>query len=254
MPTLSLRSSLTTALLVGATALAACSSFEARIGGPDGPDGLLQLAAEVPGVEAPSSAMGPDANIILDDGENRLQIDQADIVLEQVEFRPQGGGECVDGSSADDGDACFEVVVNPDVLPLPLQEGIVQAGDVAADSGSYDGLEFNVHVAESGDTNVLDQRPSMVGASVRVTGAFNGVAFEEPVLLAPSGTVELTSPSPALVRPGEATAMTLTVDVASWFRNPDGSLIDPGTVADDDSLTAVVHDRILSSFSLRSGI
>lgn len=242
--------------LLVAGVVAGCSSFESSITRSDGPVGLLQMVVEVPGTGSTStSARAPDLNVVLQGGGDELQIQDVDIVVRQVQFRRDGAGECTDGTSPneDDGDACAEVAVGPDVLPLPLDAGISQVGTASADSGSYGALEFEVHVTTGEDINVLESRPNILGASVRVTGGFNDTAFQQPITFAPSGQVNLVAGNSVTVQAGSAAALTVTVDVESWFRNEDGSLLNPEVAASDDSLRAVVHDRIMSSFSIRAG-
>lgn len=240
--------------LLPVVALAGCSSFESTLVGEDA-DARLDFLVEVPGG---GSDVAPDVSPSFtveasDDAGNELVISTAELVLREVEFRRSSTDDCVDAGdpAQDDGDPCVEFLVNPALLLLPVEQGDGRAGTVSAPQGTYEALEFDLHRAEEGDTRVLEQRPEIEGGSVFVSGFYNDRAVS--ATFAPTGPVELLLADPLQLTGGAFGRLTLTVEVASWFRADDGSLVDPEAAVQDTALSREVRERILDSFSARSG-
>lgn len=237
-------------LLIGA--LPACSSIESA----QDDEATLDFLVEVPEETTDGSAtLAPSLAVQLgDDAGNELQIRQAEIVVREVEFRRSSPEDCVDAEdpAEEDGDPCAEFLVDPALLILPVEAGEGAAGTIVVPTGTYEALKFYLHTAEEGDTRVLDARPEVEGASVFVSGIFNGRAVS--ATFAPTGELDLVLDDPLeLVRQGLG-RVTLTADVSSWFRAADGSLVDPEAAAGDTALSREVRERILDSFSARSGL
>lgn len=244
--------------LLLALALAGCSSLETSINRPEDQPSTIELRVDVPESGSSGSATvvpGPSANVIVTDGGTTLNISKVELVLDQVEYRR--GGECVDSDDAsqDDGDDCSEVFVQPTYVDLPLEGDAVTTGPVLADPGTYEGLEFDVHETTGQDASVLQQNPTLQGASVQVRGSFDdgsgGVAFE-PTSFSPTGPVQLALDVPIDLPDGGTSSMTLSVDVASWFL-VDGGLVNPEVAAADTALARQVRENVMASFSLRTG-
>lgn len=235
--------------LLLAVAAAGCSSLETSFTGPEDQPTTMQLRVEVPQSDGTSNSAvpGPSANVVVDDGESRLTITAVQIILDQVEFRRSSGEGCVDSDdpTQDDGDSCAELAVQPVVLDLPVASDPILSEAIAVETGTYEALEFDVVEATAADD------PTLVGVSVNVQGSIDGQALED-ASFTPTGEVELLLEDPIELEQGFSSGMTLTVDVASWFQ-VDGTVIDPAAAAQDDSLSAEVADRIMGSFSIRSG-
>lgn len=242
------------ALLLAAT-LVGCSSLETRITRPDDQPTSMELVIEVAEATASASA-APDAgfNVVVEQDGNTLNIADAEIVVRELAFRRQEGEGCVDadGSGEPDDDSCAELVIDPDLIDLPVDQENLTSGAVVVEPGTYDALVFELHETREEDTNVLGERPGMLGSSVRVTGSYNGESLGDSAMFVPTGDVVLTLEDPIRLDEGAASAMTLTVDVASWFR-VDGDLVRPDAAAADTTLARQVSENILASFSLRPG-
>lgn len=237
--------------LLVAAALVGCSSLETQITRPENQGTTMQLTVEVPQSSSSSGSAAPDlsANVIIEDDQgNTLDISAVQMVLDQVEFRRTSGEGCVDSTSRDDGDSCAELAVEPSVLDLPVDSDPITTQPIAVEPGTYEALEFDLHLAAPGDVDNL----ALLGGSVRIEGNFNGTLLQE-ALFDPEGEVELVLEDPIELEEGSSSGMTLTVDVASWFRAEDGTVIDPTAAAQDPELSQQVADRIMDSFSIRAG-
>ena len=244
-------------ILAVVAAVVGCSSLETSVTRPDDRPSTMELRVEVPGVASAASVVPrPSASVVVEEGATTLTLSEVDVVLDQVEFR-RADGECTDSSdpSRDDGDACSEVAVQPTVLELPTEQEFVTTGPVPVEAGSYEALEFDVHVVTAQDVNVLSQNPGLQGASVQVRGTFDdgsGAVPFDPVVFGPEGEVQLDLAGPIDLPDGDSAAMTLSVDVDAWFRL-EGGLVDPSVAAQDTALARQVRENILASFSVRAG-
>lgn len=253
-----MRSSLSLRVLspLVAVALVACSSLETRITRPEDQPTSMQLRIEVPqnssGSSSASAVPGPSANVTIGDGTNTLNITAVRIVLDQVEFRRDSATGCVDADTQDDGDPCAELAVQPTVLELPVASEPVITNAVVVEPGTYEALEFDLHVAQNAQE--VPQNLDLIGGSVLIQGSYNGSPLSE-ALYPVSGQVELELDSPIELETGFSSGMTLTVEVADWFQDSEGNVMDPSNAAAKDSATrAQVADRIMGSFSLEAGV
>jgi len=133
------------------------------------------------------------------------------------------------------------------VFDLPLAQGStaqrVALGQVEIDT--YSELWFRLHDLssdDSADQQLINQNPELDGASVQLTGTWNGTAFN---VVLPLGQVEtLGLGSPLQLEDGSQVAIGISVDLASWFEDPDtGRLMDPKAAETDQA----VRDKILSN-------
>lgn len=242
--------------LLLAVAVAGCSSLETKITRPEDQPTTMELRVEVPQTDGASSsaAPGPSLNVRIDDGSNVLNIAGASIVVRELAFRRQEGGGCVDadGSGEPDEDSCAEIIIDPDVIDLPVDQSSLSSGPLVVEPGTYDALVFRLHETREEDTSLLQQRPGLLGSSVTVAGSFDGTSLGDSAVFDPTGEIVLPLDDPIELEPGFASGMTLTVDVASWFR-VDGDVVRPDTAAADTTLARRVSENILASFSLRPG-
>lgn len=252
------RSPLRLAALALAFVVAAsgCSEFESRITNPNEGEPLFDVFLQVPGGQAGGNvAADPDFSVQLDDDQgNTLSFNTGQIVVREMELG-RTTGECVDseaGQDEDDGDACTEVTVTPQILSLPVDRGEVQiVNRLPVEAGTYDRLEFDIHVTTAEDQQVIGSNPRLQDESVQLQGAYNGSSFS--VRLDPEGPVNLDFGQTIEAEPGATSRITLIVEMDGWFRRDDGSLIDPATLADDPALEDRVEGQIMSSFSIQPG-
>lgn len=231
--------------LVGLTAgLAACSNSN----GPNASGGSVTLsvstipaAVTVPGPMTSGPLASPQ---IFANGSDTLQIDQVQLVMRRLELHRANEAAC---DTSGMGNECEELEFNPMLIDLPLTAGVTQAFSVAADTGTYDRLEFQIHRPESdsADLAFLQAHPSFQGISIRVTGSFNGASFtftsdldvEQELDLVPP--VSVTDATPA--------SLTMQVDLSTWFQT-NGMLVDPATANPGQPNEAVVRSNIEQSF------
>lgn len=240
-------------LLAAAVAASACSEFESRITDPNEGEPLFDVFFQVP--SGGTASRSPSFAVRLDDDQgNSLNINGGDIVVREMELG-RTTGECVDNEdpSSDDGDACTEVTVAPQLLALPVDRGEVQiVHSLPVEGGTYDRLEFDVHVVTTqDDQQIVSQNPQLANQSVIVRGSFNGTSFS--ATFGPEVSLSLPFASDVQAEPGATSRVTLVADVQSWFRRDDGSLIDPSQVEDGSETDQAIESRIEDSFSVQLG-
>lgn len=239
------------ALALAVTA-SACSSFESRITNPNEGEPLFDVFFKVPSGQPANRS--PSFAVRLDDDQgNSLSINAGDVVVREMELG-RTTGECVDNEdpASDDGDACTEVTVRPRMLALPVDRGEVRIVDgLPVEPGSYDRLEFDIHVATEEDQGVISQNPQLLGQSVLVRGSFNGNSFA--ATFDPEVALSLDFPSTVEAEPGSTSRITLVAEMEDWFRRDDGSLIDPSQVEDGSPTDQAIESRMVESFSIQLG-
>ena len=99
-------------------------------------------------------------------------------------------------------------------------------------AGVYGGVALSLYrVPAAGgtaaDAEIRAAHPEIAGRAVLITGTFDGVPFEFTIEDMLAKTIALSQP--VMVVGGANTNITVRLAVADWFRNADGSLIDPRT-------------------------
>lgn len=235
------------ALPLGLLALAAVVALGSCGGAEDGPGGTRTTGFAVT-LSSPSVGAAGTGALVLDDGASQLVIDSAEIVLNEIEFE-QEGEECESGGD----DNCAEAETGPMVVALPTDGSVEQQITVEIAPGTYDEVEFEVHRVDGhgddGDAAILEAHPEFEGISIRVTGTYDGAGFVYTSALNVGQEVAL---SPPLVV-GQDTgpiAVTLSVDVAGWFKDGSGALIDPATALAGGENEQLVVRNIRASFEV----
>ena len=189
--------------------------------------------------------MGADTMLSASD---TLVIDTVQIVLRKIELKRVDGSAC-DTLVSDEGrdDGCEEVEAGPVLVDLPLGDTAAQMFSVNIPIGSYDKVEFQVHVPSSDgrDQVFLAAHPEFTGSSIRVVGTFNGKAFVFTSGLSAEQELELSPP--LTVSDTSATSLTIRADVSKWFLNGT-ALVDPGTALAGGANEELVRDNIRASF------
>lgn len=238
---------------VGGLLSAGCTSFESSTS-TRGDIAVVEVRMQLPSGQVGTSRQAPDFAVRLDEGERTLVVTEAYLVWDDMEFR-QSGGECVVSETADDGDDCTEVFVEPRPQQLPTQTGELLLGSVALPPGTYSALQFALHPVQADETGLQGgQGKFEEGSSVSLIGSFregDATTQFDPALFGPEGTVELSFGGGLTVEGGDRRTVTITVDLGGWFRDAEGRLIHPGDAQDDETAAALVRDRILQSFSLQ---
>lgn len=178
-------------------------------------------------------------------GNDVLTIQSVEIVLREIELERVDGPDCPDDPGVSD-DGCEEISAGAQVVTLPLGSSADKLVTVAVPEGTFDEVEFAIHVPDP-----ADGIPGFDGVSIRVTGMFarNGgtaVPFTFTSDLSEQQEVEL---SPPFVVPATGGLnFTIRVDISTWFLTADGSaLVDPETADAGGANEALVEDNIRNS-------
>lgn len=252
--TTNLRSTLfPVALGAASLVLAGCSSVE--VGGVgDGP-AFFRVFLQVPEGQSAVVGSGQPLSVTVGDGGTTLTVVTAEFVWEDIEFA-RSPDPCADSQTADDGDDCSEVAIQPTVLNLQLESSpqVIGLFQAPVEPGTYERLQFTLHPVGGTEANLLSQG-FQEGTSVRVVGnidADDGTT-QIDALLGPSGVVNVPFNQQIELEEGQAAEITLIVNVDSWFRAEDGSVIDPDDADDGGQLGAEVRENILQSFGINAG-
>ena len=185
----------------------------------------------------------------MDDGANILVIRTAEVVLREIELE-RVDGEC-DVEPEDD---CEDFETGPMLVALPTDGSVERQISVEVTVGTYDEVEFEIHKVhghvngDDEDDTFVEQHPDFDRISVRVQGSWNGADFtytndndaEQEIDLSPPLVVEENT---------ETIALTLSVDLATWFTDG-GSLIDPNTALHHGVNEERVENNIEQSFEI----
>jgi hypothetical protein len=266
---------LTPVLLLGAVGLAACSGD----GTGPGTQGQLSLSLATRAQAAPAGRLAsfditsPTPGTFTD-GTNTLVLTKAELVLRKVELKRSEATEesCAAATQADvqtsatvgdgssggadaeaeghDGvaDACEEVKVGPVLFDVPVATaGAAHTVSVSLDAGTYDKVEFQIHMPEgSADQAFLQANPDFAGVSIRVEGTWNGAPFTFTSDL--EQELELPLSPPLVVAQNGAADVTIFVDVTNWFASGAGGLLDPSSGNAGQPNESLVRQNIQNSF------
>jgi len=190
------------------------------------------------GVAVPAGS-GMSAAIQIGSGANSLTITQAQVVLARIELST--AGSC---AATGEDDNCAELQLGPTLVDLPVDATTqVMLEDVAIPAGTYSGIQAKLDAVqpdddEPGASAFLTAHPDFQGISVKVTGVFTDASntthdftftseidaemamrFEPPVTLA-----------------SDTKNFTIAVDIASWFKDASGAVIDPTDPANAEAI------------------
>ncbi|MDH3456869.1 MAG: hypothetical protein OER90_08510 [Gemmatimonadota bacterium] len=230
--------------------MSACSDGTA----PGNQPGLsLSFSTRSPaGAPAPGAFASSLADT-LDDGQNVLIIDRAEIVFREIELE-RLNDDCDDGFSSDssgssDDDGCEEFEAGPMLVDLPLNGAVETAITIEVPPDIYDEIEFEIHKVSNDDPEDADFRarhPDMVGKSIRVTGTFNGQAFTYETDLDVEQEHDLVPPL-VIDESTTMTNVTVLLDLSVWFVDGAGNLLDPRTANKGGLNEGIVKENIKQS-------
>jgi len=190
-------------------------------------------------------APGVRADIIIGTGPNSITISKVQVVLSEIELSP--GGPC---STTSEDDGCDELETGPVLVDLPVDgttkvvlDGLVPPGTYAALEAKLDAVTAN---EEAGANAFLTAHPEFAGISVMVTGVFtdaNNQTHNFTFTSEADAEIEAAFQPPVAV---DATTsnITINVDVASWFKDQSGGVIDPTNAAN----AGAIEENIQRSF------
>jgi hypothetical protein len=182
----------------------------------------------------------PDA-VPITVGGHTLSLTAATITVSRAELKPAASAVCADDSEGADadrspggsggdqnsGDDCGEMKIGPVTIDLPLDGSVVTVPADAIPAGTFQELELRL-------------------AFIRLQGTFDGKAFDVTLSTPVKGEIQFATP--LVVTAGTATSVTVTVPVATWLTNSDGSLVDPSQLNTNTTLRNAVVSRIATSF------
>lgn len=225
-------------------ALLGCAGDSA---GPAGTGRLtLQLAGRSSATAAPTYTAGADVITI-----TGVQIVARKIQLERASGTcpaesPTAGPQA--GEDNDHGDKdCAKVHLAPMLLNPPV-DAITAAAVITVDlpEGTYKELKIQIHkpTGSSADQAFLTANPGFADISLKVTGTFNGTQFTFTSAI--TAEVELELPKPVTVAAGAPTAMTIQIDLSTWFAATVGGLLSP--IAPSQQVRSQIEQNIRASF------
>jgi hypothetical protein len=243
-------------LPVGILVLAACADSTTGARRP----GAMTLSFTNRSAAA-SAGLAASTDVTVASGSNTLVITRAQLVLGEIELE-LATADCADGSrggsgssgsgssgsgSSGSGSDCPEVELDPVLVEIPVTSALTTLDlGVLVPPGSYRELEFKIEKADD-DTGpeavFLRAHPDFRGTSVRVEGTFNGQPFTFRSSL--EAELELEFRTPLVVSAESALNLTVSVDVASWFRGAGGTVLDPSSTAN----ALAISQNIRSSFA-----
>jgi len=173
-----------------------------------------------------------------------LSLTAVTLTVSRAELKPAATAVCADDSESADADRspggtasstdnhsgsdeCGEMKIGPTTIDLPLDGSVVTIPADAIPAGTFQQLELRL-------------------AFIRLQGTFDGKAFDVTVSTPVRGEIQFATP--LVVTAGTATSITVTVPVAKWLTNADGSLVDPSQLNTNQSLLGQFTGRVASSF------
>lgn len=183
-----------------------------------------------------SSANLADLVIGGGDDANTVDLTSADVVFGRITFKgvevPSHDDDDDDSDSDSDsdgnrsGNSVFRA--GAATVTLPLEGGTITPFTGMLPAGSYRGVQLDADF-------------------VRLIGTYNGEAFDVTVPI--NAKLELPFRPPIEVgETSEPIAVSVNIDVASWFKDAAGNTIDPRLLNTDAELRAHFRNRVRASF------
>ena len=194
-----------------------------------------------------TNAKGSFAESLFTDSEgNRLHLDRVEIVLQSIEFaRADVVEDCHDGREED----CEELEAGPILVSLPLESDAPSVVvDTTLPEGVWEEASFEVDVPSN--PSILEGTTFPSGASIRAQGTFTpagGVEQDFTFLSDLSEERELEFEPPIEVSENEQTNVTFSVNVNTWFRRPDSTLVNPVDANEGRPFEDLVEENVESS-------
>jgi hypothetical protein len=198
---------------------------------------ITTRSASTPALPAASTV---SASLQIGTGANSLTISQAQVVLARIELSPSGS--CATTGEEDD---CDELRAGPALVDLPVDGTTKLVLDGAVPPGSYTALHAKLDAVtadddETGASAFLVAHPDLKGISVKVTGVFTDAKSQtHNFTFTSEADAEIEAAfQPAITVAAGTSNITVSVDVASWFKDETGAVIDP-----TDPANALAIDR-----------
>jgi hypothetical protein len=239
-------------LAVATLALAACSNGTGAEGGA-----ALSVSVTT-GPQSPSNA--PTARAAA------LVLTKAQVVIRKIELeKVNSDTACVDddddehmsggpggsnsgsgsGHGEEDEDECDEVEIGPFLFDLPLDGSTKTDFTALVPEGTFREVEVKIGRVRSGNMRALTfltQHPEFKDISLRVEGTLDGKAFvfESAVDV----EIEREFEPPITIGAGSTANITVAIDVASWFSDGAGGVLDPSLAANAERIKANIRKSL----------
>jgi len=226
----------------GLLALVAVSALACRDRSSRGGEVTLHVATRVAADSDRTHA--PGDSVVVVRGADSLVIREAAIVLRETVLQRARYQECEE----EEGEDCAVLRAGVMRVALPLGDEAPRLVTVPVPLDTYSTLQFEIYRPDVRlDSVFLADHPRLAGASLRVEGTFSRAGARHPFAYASAfnEVQEVLLDGPLPVSPGSRRAVTLRVDVASWFLTADGaSLIDPAAVTPDGDAEIQIRDNV----------
>jgi hypothetical protein len=185
---------------------------------------------------------------------DELVLQKVQLVLRKIELDRSGAADCTGQIETDDNgpddsghmeEGCDEVVRDPILVDVPVDDALHPAFTVPLPAGSFSELEAKLAPARATSTQFNTANPDLAGKSVRVAGTFKGTPFVFTSSVRSKLEMEF---DPALVIDETTKNATISLDVRKWFVNSSGAVIDPSAAAPGSSNLAQIESNIRRSF------
>ncbi|HEX9128486.1 MAG TPA: hypothetical protein VF850_04920 [Gemmatimonadaceae bacterium] len=231
--------------IVALSTLAACSS---DVTGTNKQPVRLSFTTNVTGAAATGIRVSPDLSV---GAAGDLILTKVQVVIGKIELNENDATNCVaeieatGDAHAHVGQECEDVSRDPVLVDIPVDAAVHSVINVPLAQGTYTKLEAKLEAARDNATAFNTANPNLVGKSVRVEGTFKGTPFV--FTSAVSAGLEMEFNPPLVI---DATTMnaTVTLDVAKWFLDGSGTVIDPNTATAGTSALQTIEDNIRRSF------
>jgi hypothetical protein len=214
-----------TTMLAAGLALAGCDALGLKN------DSKVSVSFTVPRSSTASNAsFAVLADPITVNG-HTLDVQNADVTFSKIKLdrddTNSSSTSSDEDSDSDDSAEDEDIRLGPTTVALPLAGGMVTFSETIP-PGDYESVELGV-------------------TSVRLRGTYDGQTFDVTVPVHAEIEQDL-SPAFHVGSDADKLNVTITVNVADWLKNSDGSLIDPRQLATNGSLRSQVINRIRASF------
>ncbi len=232
--------------MLAISTLVACSSD--LVGGNRHP---VQVSFTSKVATAPAGSAFRMASDVAVGPANDLVLTKVQFVLDKIELDRTVAAGCVAEieASGDDhaqaGQECEDVARDPIVIDVPVDNALHGVLNVPLAAGTYEELEAKLEPARSDAAAFNTANPNLVGKSVRIEGTYKGAAFVFTSSVRRGLEMRF---DPPLVIDETTKNATVSFDVAKWFLDSNGAVIDPATATDGSAAKRHIEDNIQRSF------
>jgi hypothetical protein len=156
-----------------------------------------------------------------------------------------GSGNSNSGRDDDHDDDCEEVLRDPILIDVPVDDALHPVITVPLPAGTFSELEAKLGPARFGDATFNAANSDLVGKSVRVVGTFKGTPFVFSSSV--RANLELDFDPPLVIDETTKNA-TVSLDVRKFFLKPTGAVIDPSTATPGSINLLQIENNIRRSF------